>query len=164
MKASGGRDLGWMCLVTLFAFILWNDFAFIFYLMFYGAHMPDPGQFALEALTTQKGIAFILASNVVGACIALFVFAITVVSVPLLLDRDVDFVTAMLTSVRCVKRNPGPMLLWAFLIAALLVVGAATALAGLVVILPLLGHASWHVYRALVKPERARLEVVKRKA
>ena len=74
VKASGGRDLGWMCLITLFAFILWNDFAFILYLMFYGAHMPDPGQFALEVLTTQKGVAFILASNVVGAGLALFVF------------------------------------------------------------------------------------------
>jgi len=151
VRTSGGRDLGWMCLVTLFTFILWIDYSFFLYLLFYGAHMPDPGQFVREALTTEKGLAFILASNLAGAAIALFVFSITVVSFPLLLDRDVDFVTAMLTSLRAVRTNPGPMLLWALMIAALLFLGLATALAGLVIVLPLLGHASWHVYRKLVR-------------
>ncbi len=150
VKAGGGRDLGWMCLVTLFAFIIWIDFAIFLYLMFYGAHMPDPQRLAQDIFTTPQGLAFLLTSNLVGAGIAFFVFSITVVSIPLLLDRDVDFVTAMLTSMKSVRKNPLPLALWALVIAVLLFLGLATGLLGLVVVLPLLGHASWHIYRHLV--------------
>ncbi len=153
VKASGGRDLGWMCLVTLFAFILWVDFSFFLYLMFYGAHMPAPGRIVQETLSTEKGAVFILVGNITGAIIAFGVFAITVVSFPMLLDRDVDFVTAMISSVRSVKLNPWYLLAWAFTIAAFLAFSILSGLVGLIVALPLLGHASWHVYRKLVEPE-----------
>ncbi len=152
VKASGGRDLGWMCLVSLFAFILWIDYSFFLYLVFYGAHMPDPGEFIRTALSTEKGIIFILVGNMFGGLIALAVFSITVVSVPLLLDRDVDFVTAMIASVRAVKLNPWPLLAWALTIALFLAFGLLSGLLGLILALPLLGHASWHVYRKLVEP------------
>ncbi len=152
VKTSGGRDLGWMALVSLFAFILWIDYAFFLYLIFYGAHMPDPADFLREAISTEKGITFILVGNLVGGLIAFAIFSITVVSVPLLLDRDVDFVTAMIASVRAVKLNPWPLLAWAFTIALFLAFGLLSALLGLIVVLPLLGHASWHVYRKLVAP------------
>jgi uncharacterized membrane protein len=151
VKAGGGRDLGWMCLISLFGFLLWVDYAFFLYLMFYGAHMPDPAQFIQEALSTEKGILFILVGNIVGGMIAFFMFSITVVSVPLLLDRDVDFVTAMISSVKSVLKNPWQLLAWAFTIAAFLAFGLLSGLVGLVVVLPLLGHASWHVYRKLVE-------------
>jgi uncharacterized membrane protein len=152
VKAGGGRDLGWMCLVTLFSFLLWVDYAFFLYLMFYGAHMPDPGQFIQEALSTQKGILFVLVGNIVGGIIAFTVFSFTVVSFPLLLDRDVDFITAMISSVRAVKTNFWQMLAWALIIALFLAFGLLSGLLGLIVVLPLLGHASWHVYRKLVEP------------
>ncbi len=84
--------------------------------------------------------------------IAFFVFSITVVSCPLLLDRDVDFVTAMVSSVKSVLLNPWPLLVWALTIALFLAFGLLSGLLGLIVILPLLGHASWHVYRKLVEP------------
>ncbi len=153
VRASGGRDLGWMCLVSLFAFIIWVDFATVLYLMFYGLQTPDLTAFAEQALTTSKGLLFLLAGNFFGGLIAFAIFSITVVSYPLLLDRDVDFATAMISSVRSVKASPLPMLAWAALIALLLAVGLLTALLGLVVVLPLLGHATWHVYRAAVEPE-----------
>lgn len=152
VKASGGRDLGWMALVSLFAFILWVDFSFFLYLVFYGAHMPDPADFVREALSTEKGIIFIVVGNMFGGLIAFAIFSITVVSVPLLLDRDVDFVTAMISSVRAVKLNPWPLLAWALTIALFLAFGLLSGLLGLIVVLPLLGHASWHVYRKLVEP------------
>ncbi len=152
VKASGGRDLGWMCLVSLFAFIIWVDYAFVLYLMFYGLDMPDPAQFIQQALTTPKGVVFILTGNVIGGAIAFSVFAITVLSYPLLLDRDVDFVTAMISSVRSVLTNPLAMLAWALAIALFLAFGLLSGLFGLIVVLPLLGHASWHVYRKLVEP------------
>jgi uncharacterized membrane protein len=151
VKAGGGRDLGWMALVTLFAFILWVDYAFFLYLIFYGAHMPDPAQFMREAISTQKGIIFILVGNLVGGLIAFTIFSVTVVSFPLLLDRDVDFVTAMISSVRAVKTNLWQMLAWAAIIALFLAFGLLSGLLGLIVVLPLLGHASWHVYRKLVE-------------
>lgn len=152
VKAGGGRDLGWMALVTLFAFILWVDFAFFLYLIFYGAHMPDPAEFMRQAISTEKGAVFILVGNLVGGLIAFAVFSITAVSFPLLLDRDVDFVTAMISSVRAVKINIWQMLAWAFVIALFLAFGLLSGLLGLIVVLPLLGHATWHVYRKLVEP------------
>lgn len=152
VRTSGGRDLGWMCLVSLFSFILWIDYSFFLYLMFYGAHMPDPAQFIQEALATPKGLAFILVGNVAGGLIAFAIFSITVVSCPLLLDRDVDFVTAMIASVKSVLTNPLPLLAWALVIALMLAFGLLSGLLGLTLVLPLVGHASWHVYRKLVEP------------
>jgi len=151
VKTSGGRDLGWMCLVMLFSFIIWMDFSFFLYLLFYGAHMPDPAQFTQQALSTPKGILFILVGNAVGGLIAFGIFSITVVSCPLLLDRDVDFVTAMIASVKSVLVNPWQMLAWALSIALFLAFGLLSGLLGLMLALPLVGHASWHVYRKLIE-------------
>jgi uncharacterized membrane protein len=152
VKTSGGRDLGWMCLVSLFSFILWIDYSFFLYLMFYGAHMPDPALFIQEALSTPKGLVFILVGNLVGGMIAFVIFSITVVSCPLLLDRDVDFVTAMIASVKSVLLNPRQLLAWALAIALFLAFGLLSGLLGLTLVLPLVGHASWHVYRKLIEP------------
>ena len=88
----------------------------------------------------------------VGAGFAGVLFAITVVGLPLLLDKEIDFVTAMITSVSAVIQNPGPMLLWGATIAVLLFVGMLPAFLGLFVVLPVLGHASWHIYRATLGP------------
>jgi len=92
----------------------------------------------------------LFAGNLIGAVIAAFVFSITVVSFPLLLDRDLDFVTAMTTSLRAVRDNPRTMALWAICIGLLLLISLLTLLAGLVIILPILGHASWHMYRRAI--------------
>jgi uncharacterized membrane protein len=151
VKAGGGRDLGWMCLISLFSFLLWVDYAFFLYLVFYGAHAVDVGTFLQEALSTQKGIIFILVGNIIGGMIAFTVFSITVVSVPMLLDRDVDFITAMISSVKSVMLNPWQLFAWAFTIGAFLAFGLLSGLVGLIVVLPLLGHASWHVYRKLIE-------------
>ncbi len=153
LLAYGGRDLGGMCLVSLFAFIIWVDIAGFLYLTFYGLQMPDLTVFVQQALTTPKGLLFIGVGNFFGALIAFALFSVTVVSYPLLLDRDVDFVTAMMASIKAVKANPVQMLSWAAFIAVALALGVMTALLGLIFVLPLLGHATWHVYRAVVEPE-----------
>lgn len=87
----------------------------------------------------------------VGGLLALAVFALGVVTAPLLLDRDVDVITAAVTSLRCCLRSPAAALLWAVLIAALTALGFATLMLGLIVIFPWLGHASWYAYRDLVE-------------
>jgi len=87
----------------------------------------------------------------VGAIIAGAVFAISVVSIPMTLDRKTDFMTAILTSVAAVRANPAPMALWAALIVLFTGLGLLTFYLGLVLALPLIGHATWHAYRSLVE-------------
>ena len=85
-----------------------------------------------------------------GAIIALFVFSITAVAPPLVVDREVDFVTAMAASMRAVAANPRPMLAWAIVIGAGLAIAFVTLFVALVAIFPLLGHATWHLYRRVI--------------
>jgi uncharacterized membrane protein len=90
---------------------------------------------------------------VVGGVLAFLLFSLTVVSLPLVLDKEIDFVTAMLVSFECVKQNLLVMLVWAFVIAALSLIALLPWFLGLIVVLPVLGHATWHIYRrALYDP------------
>jgi uncharacterized membrane protein len=98
-------------------------------------------------------LTFLFVGNIVGALLALGLFSLTVVSFPLLLDRDVDFITAMITSVQAVVRNPVVMIYWGIIIAIELVFSAIPMFLGLIISLPLIGHASWHLYRRVVAPE-----------
>jgi uncharacterized membrane protein len=86
----------------------------------------------------------------VGFLFALLVLAISVVSFPLLLDRDVGLPNAVSTSVRAVTENPGPMAVWGLIVAGSLLIGSLPAFLGLIFVLPVLGHATWHLYRKLV--------------
>jgi uncharacterized membrane protein len=109
-------------------------------------------EFITMVLTTNEGLLFLAIGNAVGAALSLILFSLTVVSFPLLLDRDVDFVTAMVTSVRAVVTSPLPMIGWAAVIVVLLIVSALPYFLGLLVTLPVLGHATWHLYRRIVAP------------
>ncbi|MGF1621723.1 MAG: DUF2189 domain-containing protein [Rhodomicrobiaceae bacterium] len=145
-----GRDLGWMALITGFAFFIWVDYAAIIFLVFFGLREMQPEVF-LEALTTTRdGLYFLLLGNIAGAVIAAIVFSITVISFPLLMDREIDFATAMTASVRAVTANPLPMAVWAAIIGLCLLGAFITFLIALPVILPVLGHATWHMYRKVV--------------
>ena len=150
VRRSGGRDLGWMALVTVFGLIIWLDFAFFIYLFFYGLKTPNLADLVLEILTTSHGFAFLAVGNLLGGSIAFFMFSILVVSCPLLLDRDIDFVTAMLTSLRVVRRNPAQMLAWALVIAIFLTAAILSGLLGFFLLMPALGHGTWHIYRMSV--------------
>ena len=155
VRKGGLRDLGWMALVTTFAFLIWIDMAMFIYLMFFGLKSPSPVELLTEIATTGHGALFFLVGNLVGAVIAIFIFSITVVSFPLLLDRDVDFVTAMIVSTRAVKANKVQMLSWAALIGLFLAASLLTGLLSLFLTLPLIAHASWRLYRKVVEPESA---------
>jgi uncharacterized membrane protein len=91
----------------------------------------------------------------VGFLFALLVLAISVVSFPLLLDRDVGLPTAVLTSLRAVAANPGPMAAWGLIVAAGLALGSIPLFLGLAIVVPVLGHATWHLYRKVIAPSRA---------
>lgn len=103
-----------------------------------------------QVLTTGAGWRLILWGNIVGFFFALLILLLTIVSFPLLLDRDVGLRVAVWTSVRAVLRNPVPMAAWGVMVAVLLALGCLPLFVGLAVVMPLLGHATWHLYRQVV--------------
>jgi uncharacterized membrane protein len=147
-------EIGWMAFVTLFVFIMWMYQVRFLMALFLGLHasFSTIREFINVVLSTNEGLAFFVAGNVEGAVLSLILFSLTVVSFPLLLDREVDFVTAMITSVRAVVTNPVPMIGWAAVIVVLLFVSALPFFLGLLVTLPVLGHTTWHLYRRVVAP------------
>lgn len=146
VRGTSRRDLGWMALITGFVMIIWMDIAALLFFGFMGLHSYSPAELMTQLFTTPTGLLFLTLGNLTGAIISLFVFSITVVSFPLLFDRDVDFVTAMITSVKVVRENPGPMLMWWIIIALLIGFSLVTGMLGLFLTLPILGHATWHLY------------------
>jgi uncharacterized membrane protein len=113
--------------------------------------VPPASEFVPTLLFTPHGLGLLVTGTIVGAVIAFIVFAISAISVPLLMTQRIDAVTAMAASVAAVRLNPKAMMLWAALIAGLMALGIATIFAGLVVVFPLIGHATWHAYRDLAK-------------
>src|SRR5206468_6395718 len=107
--------------------------------------------FLSEALTTGRGWMLIILGNLIGFVFAAVVLAISVVSFPLLLDRDVGAAVAVQTSIRAVLTNPVPMALWGLIVAGLLALGFATLMVGLAIVVPVLGHATWHLYRSTIE-------------
>ncbi|MDX2205514.1 MAG: DUF2189 domain-containing protein [Hyphomicrobiaceae bacterium] len=148
-------EIGWMAFVTVFIFIMWMYQVRFLMALFLGlnASFSTLSEFFTVVLTTTEGLLFLAVGNVVGALLSLLLFSLTVISFPLVLDRDVDCVTAMITSIRTVAASPVPMLAWAFLIGTLLVLSALPFFLGLLVTLPVLGHATWHLYRRAIAPE-----------
>lgn len=145
-----GKELGWLGLVSLLTLVIWLDLAVFVFLMFYGANVPSLPDLFANIFTTGYGMTFLLVGNALGAIIALFVFSITAISSPLIVDRDVDFVTGMTASMRAVIHNPRPMLAWAVAIGAALAISFATFFLALLVIFPILGHTTWRLYRRLI--------------
>jgi len=147
-------EIRWMALVTVFVFVAWMYQVWLLLALLLGPNVSFSNiqEFLTVVLTTKAGLLFLVIGNLVGAILSLILYSLTVVSFPLLLDREVDFVTAMVTSVRAVVTSPLPMIAWAAVIAILLIVSALPYFLGLLVTLPVLGHATWHLYRRIVAP------------
>jgi uncharacterized membrane protein len=138
-------------LLLIGVFVLWLAFATALYLSAFGPVKPvSLSSFAKDVFTTSAGWVMIVVGCTGGALFALAVFMISVVSFPLLLDRHVRVMTAVRTSIRAVMLNPWPMAVWAAIIVVSMVVGTLPALVGLIVVMPILGHATWHLYRKVV--------------
>lgn len=135
-------------LLLLFICMVWVVFSLLMFYLFVNVRIADPADFLRYVLTQHDGL-FVLWS-ILGGLFAALTFATTVITVPLLVDRNVDTWLAIRTSIRAVGRNPFTMVWWAMVILALTGVSFATAMIGFFVLYPLMGHASWHVYRDLV--------------
>lgn len=137
-------------LLLAFALLAWERIAAVVFALFYRGEPLQLATLAKTLLFSGAHVPMLLTLVAAGAIVAAAVFALSVVTVPLLLDRPVDIVTAIVTSVRCCLRNPAAMLLWALLIAAITAIGLATFMVGLVLVFPWLAHASWRAYQEMV--------------
>lgn len=137
--------------ILLGLFFVWLGVAYEIYLLNLGGTPPQNlADFEHSVLRTSGGRTMIVAGIGVGFLFAVLAFAISVVSFPLLLDRDVGLRRAVMTSLRAVRANPGVMLLWGVIVAGGLALGSLPALVGLIFVFPVLGHATWHLYRKMI--------------
>ena len=136
--------------ILLLIFFAWLGAAWALYAAFFGAAPESAGEFLTGLFTTPQGWGLILVGNLVGLMFAALVLTVSVVSLPMLVDRDVDARTAIATSVRAVSANKGVMARWGATVAALLVLGSIPAFVGLAFVLPWLGYSTWHLYTRLV--------------
>lgn len=145
------RELGWMAFVILFFFWVWMYQVRLLMALLLGrlSYSTFEG-FLTATLTTEQGWIFLVVGHVIGAGLALLLFSITVVSMPLLLERDVDVVTAMITSVKAVAASPFVMLGWGIAVTLAIIAACLPFFAGLLLVLPILGHTTWHIYRKAV--------------
>lgn len=138
-------------IVLLILFSAWMMSAHAIYMALLGPYAPDSIQsFLREVLTTEAGWYLIAIGNAVGFLFAATVLAIGAISFPMLVDRDVGAAAAVWTSIRTVITNPVTMAVWGFIVGSLLLLGSLPFFVGLAVVMPLLGHASWHLYRRVV--------------
>jgi uncharacterized membrane protein len=144
------RQVPAMAAVIVVYFLFWNFLSHMIFALFLGNATMTNVSSSLAVFLTPEGLVMLAFGTAVGAVFATLLFCLTVVSLPMLLDREVDFVTAMLTSFALVRENPAVMLGWGLLIAACLFLGMLPAFLGLFVVLPLFGHASWHLYRRAI--------------
>lgn len=144
-------SIGLFALMLAFIMSVWERISALLVGIFLKNDLVANGYFSLGLLFENEHLGFVIAYLFFGAILAVLVFALSAVSPPMMMDRPVDTVTAIMTSLWAVWRNPLPMLAWAVLIGALTLLGVLTAFIGLVVLFPVLGHASWHAYRDLVE-------------
>ncbi|MGJ8588697.1 MAG: DUF2189 domain-containing protein [Yoonia sp.] len=144
------RQLPWLGAIIVIYFLFWTFLAHMIFALFMGLSTMTNISESLEVFLTPSGLMMIAVELGIGAILAFLLFSMTVVSLPLVLDREVDFVTAMLTSMKAVRANLFVMLVWAMIIAVLSLLALLPWFLGLMVVLPILGHATWHLYRKVL--------------
>ncbi|MRH77325.1 DUF2189 domain-containing protein [Spiribacter sp. C176] len=140
---------------VLLAFILlsWERISAILFALFHGAGLPTVSGGWTDSLFIAADPAFLMVYLVAGAILAAIVFSLSVIALPMLLTGPIDPVTAAIASVTAVRKNTPALLIWALIIVALITLGMMTAFIGLIVIMPLVAHATWHAYRDLTKED-----------
>lgn len=151
MWAQRGRELSWMSFVVLFVIWVWVYQVRLLMALFLGMKSYSTlDRFITIVTTTTEGWLFLGIGHIVGAALAIIMFSITVISIPMLMEREIDIVTAMITSVKAVLASPVIMVGWGLIVTLLVILGSLPLFFGLVVILPVLGHTTWHIYKRAV--------------
>ena len=143
-------SMGLLVLVLVIVELLWGRASLVVFAVFFNTGLPSTTG-VVDALLSPQNWSFVGVYLLVGGVFAALVFSTTVVSIPMILDRDTDALTAAITSMRVVLDNPGVMVLWGSLITLMVALSLWAWGAGLLVVGPLLGHASWHAYRTAVR-------------
>jgi len=152
------RSIAALGAILLVIFVLWLAVANAIYAATFTVDEPMAvGEFVRRVLTTPEGQKLIIVGNAVGFLFAVLAFSLSVISFPLLLDRNVGVAVAIITSIKAILRNPVAMALWGLLVAAALLLGSLPFFIGLAVVMPVLGHSTWHLYRKLVGPPEFKL-------
>ena len=133
------------------ALIGWERISAIMFALFYRGEIDNVTNFVSGILSSDGNLYFLAAYVIVGAVLALVVVSLSAIAIPIVIDRRTDTITAAMTSLRAVQVNFDAMLLWAVMIVALIGIGFASMMIGMVILLPLVGHATWHAYRDLVR-------------
>lgn len=144
------RECSYLGVLMIFLMAIWLKSGAVIYALFFGLKLLSLSALSEALFTTGAGIGFLIVGHLIGAGFALVVFSLSVVSFPLMVDRKTDFVTALITSIRTVRSNPKLMILWGAMIGLALLAGFVSLFIGLMLVLPVLGHASWHLYRRVV--------------
>lgn len=149
--SRNGVQIGGVGIGLLLALLAWIQLALLNFAIYFAAEPPGPEQFIDRLFFSADTIPFLITGTILGGLVAAAAFAISVVSIPMLIDRDTDAFTAMATSVAVVRENWRTMVVWGFLIALFSAAGMVTGFLGMALAFPLIGHASWHCYRDLVE-------------
>lgn len=145
-----GQSMFYMGVLLAIVAIAWERLSAVLFGLFYQGNVPDFRHFLPEIFLSGSYTHFASAYLLVGGALAVLVYALSAVAIPMLMDREVNVATAMMTSLKVISRNLGAMAIWAVLILVLTAIAFATWLVAMIVILPLLGHATWHAYRQTV--------------
>lgn len=150
VKTASGAQVWYTGAILCVLLMVWMRAAVIIYALFFGLRLfPDFSSIISILLTTPQGWGMLVVGTAVGGLFAAFSFAISTFAIPMLLDEKTDTFTAMGTSISLVWNNLPVMLMWGVIVLVLFLLSAATGLLGLIVVFPLLGHATWHSYRAI---------------
>ena len=155
VRTKSPMQIAYIGFLLMFAVLVWVRLAIIIYALFASASYAPLGDFLGFAFSSPAGLAMLIVGTMVGGLVAFSIYLMTVVSIPMLMDRRADIFSGIFAGVKAVRDNPAPMLLWAWLIGILVLAGVATLFVGLAVAFPVLGHATWHAYQDIMKSEAA---------
>ena len=151
VRTASPVQLAYMGVLLALMVMVWIEVAMVLFALFYGATgLPPLREWTDTLFYTPRGLTFLALGSFVGGLIAFAVFAVSAISVPIMMHRETDIISAVVASVKTVRANFWPMALWAWLIMLMIGFGFATMMVGLIVTFPLIGHATWHAYRGIV--------------
>lgn len=146
------RQIPSIAFIVTFFFGIWFYLAHLVFALFFGLSAMTNISSSYDLLLSQQGLMMLAVGSIIGGLLSFVLFSISVVSIPLLVDREIDFVTGMITSFTAVLQNFWVMMTWAAMIGLLTIVAMLPMFLGLLVVLPILGHATWHLYRRVLEP------------
>lgn len=145
-------QLPWLAAIIIVTFLFWFFLGHMIFALFLGLSPMTNVSTSLDVFLTTEGLSMLGFGTLIGAVFSLFVFSISVLGMPMILDRDVDFISAMLRSIAAVRAAPFVYLGWGFLVALVTLAAMVPMFLGLFIAMPILGHATWHLYRSVTEP------------